>query len=172
MKPGANRLRTRAAHGSLDGVDRRGSLRASDEDRDRVVEQLHKAATEGRIASDELEQRVAKALKARTYGELEETVADLPRPRSRGQAPVRHSAAGWALSTVRANPILLVLAIPVLAVTAAALIAATVVWTVLVLVVLMVGGRHRMGRPPWGYTHSQGWKGRRYGWGPARGRWM
>ena len=65
--------------------------------------------------------------------------------------------------------ILLVLAIPVLAVTAAALLAATVVWTVMVLVVLMVSGRHRMGRPPWGY-------GRRYGWGPPRGRprgdWM
>jgi hypothetical protein len=145
-------------------VTKRASLRASDEDRDRIVDRLHKAATEGRIASDELEHRVAAALKARTYAELEETVADLPRPRSHN-APVRHSTAGWAVSVVRANPILLVLAIPVLALTAAALIAATVVWTVMVLVVLMVGGRHRMGRPPWG-------SGRRYGWGPARGRWM
>ena len=152
-------------------MNRRGSLRASDEDRERIVERLHKAATEGRIASDELEQRVAAALKARTYAELEETVADLPRPRSRN-APVRHSTAGWAVSVVRANPILLLLAIPVLALTAAALIAATVVWTVMVLVVLMVGGRNRMGRPPWGHTHRQGWQGRRYGWGPARGRWM
>jgi small-conductance mechanosensitive channel len=160
-------LRTSAARGSLDGVNRRGNLRASDEDRDRIVAQLHKAATEGRIASDELEQRVAAALKARTYAELEETVADLPRPRSR-QTPVRHSTAGWVLSTVRANPILLVLAIPVLAVTAAVLLAATVLWTVMVLVVLMVGGRHRMGRGPW----SAG----RYGWGDPRGRprgnWM
>jgi hypothetical protein len=145
-------------------VNRRGTLRASDEDRDRTVERLHKAATEGRIASDELEQRVAAALKARTYAELEETVADLPRPRSRN-APVRHSAGGWAVSVVRANPILLVLAIPVLALTVAALIAATVVWTVMVLVVLMVGGRQRMGRPPWG-------NGRRYGLAPPRGRWM
>jgi hypothetical protein len=69
------------------------------------------------------------------------------------------------VSVVRANPILLLLAIPVLALTAAALIAATVVWTVMVLVVLMVGGRHRMGRPPWG-------PGRRYGVGSARSRWM
>ena len=161
-------------------MNRRGSLRASDEDRERIVDQLHRAATEGRIASDELEQRVSAALKARTYGELEETVADLPRPRGRSgsQTPVRHSAAGWALSTVRANPILLVLAIPVLAVTAAALIAATVVWTVLVLVVLMVGGRHRMGRPPWahGSRHRMGrppWAhGSRYGYGPPRGRSM
>ena len=46
---------------------------------------------------------------------------------------------------MRANPILLLFAIPVLAVTAAMLLAATVVWTVLMLVVLMVGGRHRTG---------------------------
>ena len=163
-----NHLRRPAARGSLDGVNRRGNLRASDEDRERIVDRLHKAATEGRIASDELEQRVSAALKARTYAELEQTVADLPGPRSRN-TPVRHSTAGWAVSTVRANPILLVLAIPVLAVTAAALLAATVVWTVMVLVVLMVSGRQRMGRPPWGYA-------RRHGWGPPRGRprgdWM
>jgi hypothetical protein len=144
-------------------VNRRGHLRASDEDRDRIVAQLHKAATEGRIASDELESRVGAALKARTYAELEETVVDLPQPRAR-QTPVRHSTTGWAISTVRANPILLVLAIPVLAVTAAVLLAATVVWTVMVLVVLRMGGRHRMVRPPYG-------PGRGLGWGPPRGGW-
>jgi small-conductance mechanosensitive channel len=143
-------------------VNKRGQLRASDEDRDRIVEQLHRAATEGRISPEELEQRTSAALKARTYAELEATVSDLPRPsRSRG-APVRRSTAGWALSTVRQHPVLLVVAIPVLALATAMLLAATIVWTVLVLIVLMVGGRHRLGRPPWTYS--------RYRFGPPRGR--
>jgi Flp pilus assembly protein TadB len=143
-------------------MNRRGNLRASDEDRDRIVERLHRAATEGRISSDELEQRTAAALKARTYAELEATVADLPGPARQRSTPVRRSSAGWALATVRQYPVLLVLAIPVLAVVTAMLLAATIVWTVLVLIVLMVGGRHRMGRPPWHYSRS--------GFGPPRGR--
>jgi hypothetical protein len=132
-------------------MSKRGDLRASDADRDRIVDRLHKAATEGRIAAEELEQRVSTALKARTYGELEQTVSDLPSERSR-RAPARRSSAGWALAVMRDNPILILFAIPVLAVTAAMLLAATIVWTVLVLIVLMVGGRHRVGRPPWAYS--------------------
>jgi small-conductance mechanosensitive channel len=142
-------------------VNRRGHLRASDEDRERIVDRLRRAAAEGRIASDELEQRVSTALKARTYAELEATVADLPGPERSGP-PTRRSAAGWTLTVVRDHPVLLVVAIPVLAVVTAALLAATIVWTVLVLVVLMIGGRHRMGRLPWAYS--------RYGFGPPRGR--
>ena len=53
-------------------------MRASDADRDQVIERLHRAATEGRIASDEHEQRVTAALRARTYAELDATTADLP----------------------------------------------------------------------------------------------
>jgi hypothetical protein len=124
------------------------TMRASDADRDRIVDRLHKAATEGRIAAEELEQRVSAALKARTYGELDDTVSDLPGPKAH-RAPARRSGAGWAVSVVRANPILLFFVIPVLAVTAAMLLAATLVWAVLAVVVLMLGGRPGMGRPPW-----------------------
>jgi hypothetical protein len=125
---------------------RRGNLRASDDDRERAIERLHRAATEGRIAAHELEQRVAAALKARTYGELDETTADLPGP-PRRRGVQRRPAAGWALSAVRANPLLLLFAIPALAVTAAMLVAATVVWMVLMIVVLVLGGRPRGPRP-------------------------
>ncbi|MGB9185260.1 MAG: DUF1707 domain-containing protein [Solirubrobacteraceae bacterium] len=149
-------------------MSRQGALRASDADRDQIVDRLHKASTEGRIASDELEQRVSQALKARTYSELEATVADLPRPRSRGGQVQRQRTAGqWALSTVRNNPALLLLVIPVLAVTLAVFVAATVLWAVLMVVLMLVGGRHRGAGSPWAYAARRGARpyGRR---GPGR----
>ncbi len=53
-------------------------LRASDADREHVAERLRKAASEGRLLAEELEQRLGAALTARTYGELDPLVADLP----------------------------------------------------------------------------------------------
>jgi len=56
-------------------------LRASDAERERVVERLRAAAGEGRLATDELEERISGALDARTHGDLERLLADLPGPR-------------------------------------------------------------------------------------------
>jgi Domain of unknown function (DUF1707) len=56
----------------------RSELRASHDDRDRVVELLRVAAGDGRLSSDELDQRLELALTARTYGELTQLVSDLP----------------------------------------------------------------------------------------------
>jgi hypothetical protein len=138
-------------------VSRGGHLRASDADREHIVDRLRKAATEGRIAAEELEHRVSAALKARTYGELDATVADLPGPRSRAPQPQRRSTIpAWMFSTVRANPILLIFIVPVVAVTAAMVIAATVVWLMLVCVVMVVGGHRGMPRPPWYYSRRYG----------------
>jgi Domain of unknown function (DUF1707) len=140
-------------------MSKRGSLRASDSDRDQVIDRLHKAATEGRIGSDELEQRVSTALKALTYDQLEATVADLPGPgrrRDRGGEVSRRSAPSWALSTVRANPMLLLFVIPLLAVTAAMVLAAAVVWSVIMLVMFMFGGRGMLSRPPWAHAARRG----------------
>ena len=53
-------------------------LRASHDDRDRVVEVLRVAAGDGRITADELDERVGAALTARTYGELAALISDLP----------------------------------------------------------------------------------------------
>ncbi|MGO9821387.1 MAG: DUF1707 domain-containing protein [Solirubrobacteraceae bacterium] len=133
-------------------MSKRGSLRASDNDRDQIVDRLRKAATEGRIAAEELEHRVTKALRARTYDELDETVSDLPRPGGRGTAQRGRSARGWAVATVRENPMLLLVAIPVLAVTVAMLLAATIVWTILMIVFLVLGGRRRVPRGLWTYA--------------------
>jgi Domain of unknown function (DUF1707) len=54
------------------------STRASDADRERIVERLHAAAVEGRLNADELEARLEAALSASTYLELDQVVADLP----------------------------------------------------------------------------------------------
>jgi hypothetical protein len=56
----------------------RDSLRASHEDRDKVVEHLRMAGGDGRLDAQELDDRVGAALAARTYGELAALVSDLP----------------------------------------------------------------------------------------------
>lgn len=58
--------------------DDRDALRASDQDRNRVAEQLHGAAAEGRITLDELGERLETLYAARTYGELAPLTRDLP----------------------------------------------------------------------------------------------
>jgi hypothetical protein len=53
-------------------------LRASHADRDQVVELLRVAAGDGRLSSEELDDRLERALAARTYAELATLTADLP----------------------------------------------------------------------------------------------
>jgi hypothetical protein len=60
---------------NLPSADR---LRASHEDRDRVIEMLRVAAGDGRLTSEELDERVEIAFSARTYGELAALTSDLP----------------------------------------------------------------------------------------------
>jgi hypothetical protein len=55
-------------------------LLASDADRERVAERLRTAAAEGRLTSEELEERLEHAFSARTETELEPLVADVPKP--------------------------------------------------------------------------------------------
>jgi hypothetical protein len=55
-----------------------GALRVSHEDRDQVAEALRVAAGDGRLSSDELDERLERALTARTYDDLALLVADLP----------------------------------------------------------------------------------------------
>lgn len=57
--------------------DRR-ALRASDQDRDRVAEVLRSAAADGRLTLDELDERLDQLYRAKTYGEIEPVVGDLP----------------------------------------------------------------------------------------------
>jgi hypothetical protein len=52
-------------------------MRASDADRDRVMEVLRVAAGDGRLTPDELDERLEAALSSRTLGELAVLTADL-----------------------------------------------------------------------------------------------
>ena len=65
----------------------RSELRASNEDRDRVVEMLRVSAGDGRLTAEELDERLELAMTARTYGELARLVADLPEAGTVAAAP-------------------------------------------------------------------------------------
>jgi uncharacterized protein DUF1707 len=54
------------------------ALRASDEDRERLVDELNEHAVAGRLDTDELEDRLKAAYAARTTAELEALRRDLP----------------------------------------------------------------------------------------------
>ncbi|MEE4541872.1 DUF1707 and DUF4190 domain-containing protein [Streptomyces sp. V4-01] len=53
---------------------------AGDADRERVVEVLKDAFTDGRLTQGEYEERIDRAYRSRTYGELEPLTRDVPRP--------------------------------------------------------------------------------------------
>lgn len=61
-------------------------LRASDEQRDRAAAEIREHFAAGRLSDDELNDRVQAAYDARTQGELETLMADLPKlPATRAQ---------------------------------------------------------------------------------------
>ena len=66
---------------------RNGSVRASDDDRERVAGSLRDHAVAGRLTPDELDERSGRAFAARTLGELDTLLTDLPRERRRSLAP-------------------------------------------------------------------------------------
>lgn len=67
-------------------------LRASDADRDRVADILREALAEGRLTADEHAERVDGVLNAKTVGELEVFVRDLPAAHRRPAGPAYASA--------------------------------------------------------------------------------
>jgi DUF1707 SHOCT-like domain len=56
----------------------RGHLRAAHTDRERVIEALKAAFAQGRLDTDELDDRVGRAFASRTYAELAALTADIP----------------------------------------------------------------------------------------------
>ncbi|MQA83221.1 MAG: DUF1707 domain-containing protein [Streptosporangiales bacterium] len=90
-------------------------LRASDADRDRVAAALREHHAQGRVTAEEFHERLERAYQAKTYGELDVVLADLPEedlyqlpvpasqrslpaPRTRGQLLRRRVllVAGWS----------------------------------------------------------------------------
>jgi Domain of unknown function (DUF1707) len=129
------------------------SLRASDADRDAVVDRLREAAGEGRLEPDELEHRVDGALRARTYGDLAELLADLPAngrmPLQRGHWPTNLAARSAVFGA--GLLVVVIVAFVVLAVVAMLVLAAAASWIALVLLWLVCcGSRRRLVRGPVG----------------------
>jgi hypothetical protein len=67
-------------------------MRASDADRERVADELRRHHVDGRLDTDELQERLERCYAARTGAELTPLLADLPVD-DRAQAPRR--AAPW-----------------------------------------------------------------------------
>jgi hypothetical protein len=93
-------------------------MRASDEDRERVIEILKTAFVQGRLSQGELTMRTGEALASRTYAELADTTADIPAKRlapvpPRPAAPVRTQQND---RKVIARVVAMVIALPVLSV--------------------------------------------------------
>ena len=114
---------------------RQTALRASDADRDAVAERLRLAAVEGRIDPDELEQRLHTALRAKTYGDLDRLLRDLPAKPVKWERPPRGlaPAAGFAM-------VMVLRAMVALAILGAVLVvaAATFAWWMVGLVIFLV----------------------------------
>jgi hypothetical protein len=53
-------------------------IRISDADREQVTARLREHFAEGRLTSEELDERLAAALSAKTYGDLRRIMTDLP----------------------------------------------------------------------------------------------
>ncbi len=80
----------------------RGKMRAGDADRDRVVELLKVAYSEGRLSKDEYDGRLGDAMSARTFADLDQVVTDLPAIRAPIVTPVTPVAKinGFAIASL------------------------------------------------------------------------
>jgi Domain of unknown function (DUF1707)/Cell wall-active antibiotics response 4TMS YvqF len=80
------------------------ALRASDADRERAADTLRRAAGDGRLTIEELDERLRSAYDARTRAELELLVADVVAPDAAARAaqrmPVRRGegGTGWVVA--------------------------------------------------------------------------
>ena len=70
---------------------RNPNLRAGDADREHTAERLRASHAEGRLDMDEFQQRLERCYQAKTVGELDELVGDLPRHDEHGERP----SLGW-----------------------------------------------------------------------------
>ena len=73
-------------------------VRAADADRERVLAELQRHTSAGRLSMDEFSERAAAVYGSRTLGELAALTADLPpAPDPSSHAVVQFPRAGWIL---------------------------------------------------------------------------
>ncbi|MBD0706901.1 MULTISPECIES: DUF1707 domain-containing protein [unclassified Streptomyces] len=89
MQPQPQRQAAPAETGRAEPVfaDPPGGLRASDADRDRIADILRDALAEGRLDAEEHADRIDAVYRAKTVGELEPIVRDLPGARTARPQP-------------------------------------------------------------------------------------
>jgi hypothetical protein len=159
-------------------------MRVSDADREHVTARLREHFAEGRLTSDELDERITAALGAKTYGELRRVMADLPEPAPvsppGAQAPPQWEGPRWGSRPVyafrrrpRLLPLLLIALILAVVLPGASFVFLTVVKIVLLawLAFFVVGilaaafaahGLRRHLRRQW--RASQGGQWRQFEW--------
>ena len=77
------------------------NIRISDADREQVTARLRDHFAEGRLTSDELDERITATLNAKTFGDLRGILADLPEPGPLGPQPQPEPVpAGWTARPV------------------------------------------------------------------------
>ena len=92
-----------------------GHLRASDADRERVIDALKDAFAQGRLTKSELARRAGQALGSKTYADLARATAGIPAGRAAPAPPRQHAAApparrvnwkmiAWVLSAIIVLP--------------------------------------------------------------------
>jgi Domain of unknown function (DUF1707) len=81
-----------------------GRLRAGHSDRNRVMEQLKTAFTQGRLTGEEFDERTDQALAARTYAELNTLTEDIPGV-ARLDGPTVSSVLSQATPTGQPSPV-------------------------------------------------------------------
>jgi len=74
-------------------------LRVSDAERDAVTEELAQHLQDGRLDATEFDERVSQAMTARTRGDLDRLLADLPRQVPEQPSPARRRP-GWPFPLV------------------------------------------------------------------------
>jgi hypothetical protein len=150
---------------------KRSTVRASDADREQVADRLREASVEGRLLAEELEDRLARAFRARTYGDLDPLVADLPRQ----LVPRRRLTFSLILLRVMMALALLVMAAVVLVVAVFLITGLLTMWGIWLLLGWWFFGRHGQSwgprRVPWSrYQHygPRGIQGARRAYGAYR----
>lgn len=115
-------------------------LRASDAEREAVIERLRDHCADGRISTDELSQRLGAVYAARTRGDLEPPLRDLPTATGDTDAA--------ADTRRRSSPSLAVASVPLLAIAAVVVAAAASgAWWLLWLLWPLLHGPGRWNRP-------------------------
>ena len=102
----ATNTATNTARNRITGAD----LRVSDAERDAVADELSQHLQDGRLDPAEFEERVGRAVTARTRGDLDGLLADLP-PRAPAQPPAGPARGPWPFPLAPIAVVVLFLAV-------------------------------------------------------------